>query len=151
MENKTPGVKMIDLSEDELREMLDAREREKELARRQTGRLLTKILFGGGFLLAAAILCFPSSRKMIRSGAKEKPESAPAIANVPGEKLPGPSDIPDELKPFSIKPGGSNQQGDIHFAMELLQFMQPPAREPERKTEAIPPAPPTPATHAKQP
>lgn len=137
MQNKEPQPENLDPSDEELREMLDARELEKELARKQLSRNLSKILCIPAAVLIGVILCFPGSRKMIGSVSHDNPDPAAAKAVLAARQTPAASGIPEDLKPFSIKPGNDdNHNGDIHFAMELLQFMQTPA--PQSKPSVSP-------------
>ena len=102
--------------------MLDAREREKECARILLSRKFTKILVVAAIVLIGAILCFPSSRKVIGGVAPKNPQVAELKAAA--------SNIPDELKPFSAKPEQNSDHENVRFGMELLNFLQPPARQP---------------------
>ncbi len=138
-----------DPTEGELREMLDARELEKDLRRKKQGRKLTTFLIVFAIVLAGSILCFPGRRNVVHSVVTENPETAAAIkAVLNAQKNPSASGVSDELKPFSVKPGESDHTADIRFAVELLQFMQPPAHEPEKGAKAIPAEP---VTRGKQP
>lgn len=107
--------------------MLDARELEKELERKRLGGKLTKILIVSAVILVATIFCFPG-RTMNPSVSKENPEMAAAVkVALSAQKNSAVSAIPQELKPFSVKPGESDHTADIRFATELLKFIQPPA------------------------
>ncbi len=117
-------------SEEELRQMLDARELEKESQRRQLSRSFTKSLVVAAVALIGVILCFPSSRKMIGATPHEDPRVAELKAAIINQQNPAASKIPDELKPFSVKPGQNSDHENVRFGMELLNFLQPPARPP---------------------
>jgi hypothetical protein len=123
-------------SEDELRQMLEARELEKELARKQLSRKFTWILVVAAFVLIGVILCFPSSRKMVGAATQVDPRVEELKAAILNQQNPGASKIPDELKPFSPKPEQNSDHENVRFGMELLNFLQPGARPP-----APPPAP----------
>lgn len=127
MQNHEPQPENLDPSEDELREMLDAREFEKELERKQLSRKLSKILRLSAVVLIGIILCFPGSRKMIGSVIRDNPDLTAAKAALPVRQTPAASAILEDLKSFNMKPGNDSLKGDVHFAMELLQFAQPPA------------------------
>lgn len=136
-------MKQPELSEDELREMLEARELEKELERQRKSRLFTKILLSAAVVLIGAILCFPNNRKVLaKVSAPEDPAATASRMALLNGKNPDGSEISEDLKPFSIKPGESNHRADIRFATELLQFIQPPPREPEKIVKPAPPAAP---------
>ncbi len=102
-------------SEDELREMLEAREREKDLQRKQLSRRFSVILLLIVLSGAAAIYFMPDHET------KAPPVKHAATALPP--TMAGP--VPDELKPFSIKPEKNAEKDNIRFASELLRFMQP--------------------------
>ena len=133
-------------SEAKLREMLDARELEKEQARKKTGRIGTIILLISVAVMGGLIFYMPG-RSMIASVAKDHPEATAAAvkAVLDAQKKSPESKIPEELKPFSAKPGESNHHADIHFAAELFQFVQPHIHP------SAPSAPPTPPPHPKTP
>ncbi|MEO5917510.1 MAG: hypothetical protein ABIS50_24995 [Luteolibacter sp.] len=110
-------------SEAELRIMLEEREREKDLARQQTSRRFTRIVLVFILLLAAAIYCFPNKPPVIAT-----PVVKPVIAApIPTPLNPDPTNkdpaLAQDLKPFTIQPGQSNQKEDVRFAVELLNFM----------------------------
>ncbi len=139
--SKEYPTKPAELSDDELREMLDARELEKELERKRTSRLFTKILLVFAVVLIGAVLCFPNNRKVLaKIATPEDPAAIATRAALLNGKNPDGSEIPAELKPFSIKPGDSNHRADMRFATELLQFIQPQPREPENVVKPAPPA-----------
>ena len=138
-------------TEAKLREMLDARELEKELARKRMGRIGTVILLTAVAVLGALIFCIPD-RRIIAGGLKDKPAAtAAAVKAVSDARKNSPeSKIPEELKPFSAKPGESNHHADIHFATELFQFVQPhihssvPSAQPAQPQRPKAPATPGP-------
>jgi hypothetical protein len=100
-----------EISDGALREMLEARERELEERRVRTSRSFTKILLAGGGIVAAAVWLFPD-RKPVRVAAIPPPAAAPAGAD------------PD-LKPFMNTTSDDAHRGDLHFAMELLDYIRP--------------------------
>lgn len=102
-------------TETELREMLEAREREKELHRKQLSRRFSVILLLIVLSGAAAIYFMPD-RETKAAPAKQAATALPPT-------IAGP--VPDELKPFSIKPEKNAEKDNIRFASELLRFMQP--------------------------
>lgn len=112
-------------SEEELRQMLDARERDKESQRQHLSRQFTRILLVAGVILIGAILCFPSSRKMIGTPTHEDPRVAELKAAILNRQNPAASKIPDELKPFSVRPEQNSDHENVRFGMELLNFLQP--------------------------
>ena len=122
-------------SEEELRQMLDARDREKESQRQQLSRRFTRILLVAAVVLIGAILCFPSSRKMIGTATHEDPRVAELKAAIINQQNPAASKIPDELKPFSIRPEQNSDRENIRFGMELLNFMQPHTPPPSGASE----------------
>lgn len=129
-----------DPTEAELRKMLDARELEKESARKKLGRKVTKILLVSIAVLVGVILCFPG-RSMIHSVPIDNPEVAAAVkAAMNAQKNSPASGIPEEIKPFSVKSGESDHTADIRFAVELLKFIQPPGHPPAPGPETTPPA-----------
>ena len=117
-------------SEEELRQMLDARELEKESQRKQLSRKFTKILLVGAVILSGVILCFPSSRKVIGGAAHVDPRVEELKAAILNQQNPSAANVPDELKPFSPKPEQNSDHENVRFGMELLNFLQPPARPP---------------------
>lgn len=127
--------------------MLDARELEKELARKKMARMGTIILLIALAVLGGMIFHIPG-RRMIANVAGDKPTTTAAAVEAvldAQQKSPEPK-IPEELKPFSAKPGESNHNADIHFAVELFQFVQPhihPSAPSAQPTQ--PPRPNTPA------
>lgn len=102
-------------SEDELRDMLEAREREKDLQRKQLSRRASVILLLIVLSGAAAVYFMPDRET------KVVPVKQAAAALPP--TMAGP--VPDELKPFSIKPEKNAEKDNIRFASELLRFLQP--------------------------
>lgn len=124
LENREP-------SEAELRSMLEARDREKDLERSRTSRKFTRILLGSLAVLVAAIWLFPGKQADV--GAPPVVKASPALA------LPAPNSLNPELAktdpglahdlaPFTIQPGqGGGQTEDIRFAMQLLNFMDAPS------------------------
>ncbi|MES2924100.1 MAG: hypothetical protein V4819_21290 [Verrucomicrobiota bacterium] len=117
-------------SEEELRRMLEAREQEKESQRNQLSRKLTKILLVAAVVLIGVILCFPSRRKVSGGATHVDPRVAELKAAILNQQNPGSSNIPDELKPFSVKPEQNSDHENVRFGMELLNFLQPPATPP---------------------
>ena len=103
-------------SEAELREMLEAREREKEHHRKQLSRRFSIILLLMVVLSAAAIYLMPD--REVKPNAPAKPATAALPPTIGGP-------VPDELKPFSIKPEKNAEKDNIRFASELLRFLQP--------------------------
>lgn len=110
--------------------MLDARELEIESARKQVSRKFTKILLVGAVILIGAILCFPSSRKVIGGAAHVDPRVDELKAAILNPQNPGGSQVPDELKPFSPKHEQNSDHENVRFGMELLNFLQPGAHPP---------------------
>ncbi len=129
-------------SEDELREILDAAERRKDAEWSQKGRKISLIVL---IPSAAAILwavCF-----LIQYKANEKPEEIKP-AGPTAEEVDAQKDMEqfDVFKPEFQRVGNSGKpaevkkpewkmvdKGDIHFAMELLNYLQPPVdAKPEK-------------------
>lgn len=110
--------------------MLDTREREKESERIRLSRKITTVLIVAALFLIGAILCFPSSRKAIGEAVHEDPRVAELKAAILNQQNPAASTIPDELKPFSVKPEQNSDHENVRFGMELLNFLQPPAQPP---------------------
>ena len=117
-------------SEEELRQMLDARELEREAQRKQLSRQFTRILVVAAVVLIGVILCFPSSRKMNGGTTQLDPRVAELKAAILNPQNPSAANVPDELKPFSPKPEQNSDHENVRFGMELLNFLQPPARPP---------------------
>jgi len=115
-------------SEEELRQMLDARELEKESQRNQLSRKFTKILAVAAVGLIGVILCFPSSRKVIGRATHVDPRVEELKAAILNQQNPSASKVPEELKPFSPKPEPNSDHENV--GMELLNFLQPPAPPP---------------------
>lgn len=105
-----------EISEAALREMLEARERELEERRVRTSRSFTKILLAGGALLGVAVWLYPD-RKPAHLAAVPPPSAAPVAA--------GPADVDPDLKPFMNTTNNDAHRGDMHFAMELLDYIRP--------------------------
>ena len=120
-------------SEEELRQLLDAREREKEAARKQLSRKFTKILLLATVVLIGVILGFPNHRKMIDAATHDNPQMAELKAAILSRQNPEAAKIPDELKPFTVRPEQNSDHENIRFGMELLNFLQPPAAGPPKK------------------
>ncbi|MEO7097876.1 MAG: hypothetical protein ABI162_00840 [Luteolibacter sp.] len=135
----------IEPSDDELREMLDAAERRKEADWSQKGRKISWIVLvptGAAILWA---VCF-----LIQYKANEKPEEikqpvvlAPTAAETDAQNDMAPFDL---FKPESQHVGNTGKsaepqkpewkmvdKGDIEFAMQLLNFVQPPASAKPKK------------------
>ena len=117
-------------SEEELRQMLEAREIEMESARKQLSRKFTRILLGAAIILIGVILCFPGSRKASGGAARVDPRVDELKAAILNPQNPGASEVPDELKPFSPRPGQNSDHENVRFGMELLNFLQPGAHPP---------------------
>lgn len=125
-------------SEDELREMLESREQEKEQQRRKLSKKGTGVIVVFLLILGGVVMCF--------IGEPERPHTATAPADTSLEAAKAAiinqiarknSDVPEELKPFTIKPeSSSSHTEDVRFASELLQFLQPPATSPHKKSPA---------------
>ncbi len=123
-------------TEAQLRRMLDARELEKEMARKQTSRNITKVLLLSAAVVIGAVFCFPSSRKIVTDAAHggTDPAAQAAILSQQRAELAkaaaSAAEVPEEMKPFVAKPSEDGLKSDIRFTMELMNFMQAP--EPPR-------------------
>ena len=112
-----------DPSEAELRTMLEEREREKELARKETSRKFSRILVISRVTLAAVIFFYPVKPVAVAPIAKAK-----IAAPLPTPLNPDPTNsdpaMVKDLKPFTPQPGakGGNTE-DVRFAVQLLNFM----------------------------
>ena len=112
-----------DPSEAELRTMLEEREREKELARKETSRKFSRILVVSLVTLAAVIFFYPVKPVAVVPIAKAK-----ITAPLPTPLNPDPTNsdpaMVNDLKPFTPQPGakGGNTE-DVRFAVQLLNFM----------------------------
>lgn len=116
-------------SEPELRIMLEEREREIELARQQTSRRFSLILFGFAAVLAVAIYLFPATPVKVTPVPVLKALTA---IPVPTPLNPDPNNtdpgLAKDLKPFMVQRGAQNgTKEDIRFAMQLLNFMDAPS------------------------
>ncbi len=113
------------LSEAELRSMLEARELEKELARKQTSREFSILLLVFILTLGGLLYFFSDKLADAETPSVEKPKIAvpmPTPLNPdPTNSDPG---LVKDLKPFMIQPAqGGDGTEDVRFAVELLNFM----------------------------
>lgn len=138
-------------SEDELRTMLEKREREQAAGWSRMRRISTRLLVGGFALAVIVFLSFGSNRDLIAALLRESPpESATAK---PAEAVASPTmDHSDEamLKRAAGIPLASDletggkliDEADIRLAMELMNFMNvpdaPPAEPPAKSSATTP-------------
>ena len=130
-----------DRSDESLREILEAAERRREAEWKAKGRTTTFIV---GIPLAALILWAVVFLIQYRMANPPVVETKPAVVAVPVQ-----AEDPENMAQFdSFRPNservvkqpepapGSGQiidQQDIHFAMELLNYVRPPAKPEPKK------------------
>jgi len=117
-----------ELSEAELRIMLEAREQELERERQRMSRKFTHILI---VVSLAAIGTFLLFSLVNRTSTHDGPLAATPL---PVPATPDP-EIPEDLKKFIAKPGDSDLKEDVRFAAQLLNFLNTsdskPASQPQ--------------------
>lgn len=112
-------------SEAELRAMLEEREREKDLARKETSRKFSRILVISAVIMTGVIFFYPGKPLAVAPARIAKVVPA---APVPTPLNPDPTNsdpaMAKDLKPFTPQPGakGGNTE-DVRFAVQLLNFM----------------------------
>ena len=134
----------VEPSEEDLRELLEAREREQAVGWRKLNRASTWILLLAAAAGLGAFLSSGSNRADLASMFREQPAAPPAavpavfaaaVENPDEEALKRAAGIPTRAEEAKRKDGKIIDQEDIKFAMDLMQFMQGPAAPaPDGKT-----------------
>lgn len=129
-------------SEDELRRMLEAAERRRDVELSRNNRTITTILTVPTFAALVWAAWF-----LVQYQANEKPMAIKPVKSTPAAVVKS-KDIEDldRFRPENMRAGTPGQPSllpkeggqlvdkeDIAFAMQLLNFVQPPARKDEKK------------------
>jgi hypothetical protein len=131
-------------TEDELRAMLAVREDRQRAERRRLSRRLSRALLGMTVIATAAVTAIPATRGWIAGLGQPAPavDRPPPPPPLPPPLLRRAADNGALLREARMSPsadpqgkggdGGIIDQGDMRFAMDLLQFLQgpPPAKDP---------------------
>ena len=118
-----------DLSEAELRDMLEAREMELELERQRTSRKFSIILCMFALTLLASFLVF-------HFATRTRPEDVPVAAIPLAKPTRLAPEISDELKKFTNSSGDGDLKEDIRFAGQLLNFLNTSESKPAPAPQA---------------
>lgn len=146
---QSPGV--TEPSEQELLQMLEAREQQQASGWKHLNKTFTKLVLIGLASAAVVIMAVPATRDVVVSLVREVPKalSEPVAAPVP---LNAPSTPPDQAMidraaAIAGKANGGNglDKHDVEFGMELLNFMQTPPHPQAQAPAATPATPPVPA------
>ena len=151
-------------SESELRQMLEAREREQATSWQELRKKGTKAILIGIVAVGTLAMTIPSSREVLISLARELPKEfadKPRAAAAPAGRAPTVAATPqgpqsdDEMVRQATEIGAHATGGqipdekDLEFGMELLKFMIGPKQKapaPPPKEAAAPPATPSKVT-----
>lgn len=129
----------VEPPENELRRMLEARERSQEIARQGLWKRGSKVMLIGFVVLLAVALAFPQVRDLIATTARELPKEMgePKAAAAPAAK-PSDEDLLKKAAGMVSKANGGKavDTKDLEFGVELLQFMQGPPKKEEEKGKA---------------